>query len=248
MVDLAAGWTLSHQVVGNGPNLVLVHGLAGSSKWWARNIEALARTNRVYAVDLAGFGATERIHRFRLEDAASVLIDWLDRHDIESTAIAGHSMGGLISARVAADAPERIHRLALIDAAFLSLDLNIVGVARGLIDSARQAPWDLLDLVARDSMRADPISLTRATFEVLTVNWHAMLDRITAPTLIVWGERDTLVPVTIAELLAASLPHAELVIIPGAGHVPMWDQPDLFNDALLGFLTRADKHRECVSG
>jgi pimeloyl-ACP methyl ester carboxylesterase len=227
---------LRHEHFGEGADLVLVHGLSASSRWWARNIEALSAHHRISAVDLAGFGGSRRSGRFRLEETVSMLSDWLDTHGIESAGFIGHSMGGLVAARLAAELPERVGRLVLVDAAFLAFDPGIRKTLRGLSHAIRRAPMDLRRLVARDGLRADPISLGRATVELLFADWQPVLAKIEAPTLIVWGEHDTLTPLTIGEQIAARIPNARLVVLPGAGHVPMWDQPAAFNSAVVAFL------------
>src|SRR6185436_4249135 len=100
--------TIAYEVAGSGPPVVLVHGLSGSSRWWRRNIGSLMPHRRVYVVDLIGFGASRARHPFALAEAAGYLIQWLDQLDLERVSLVGHSMGGLIAAELAADAPDRV--------------------------------------------------------------------------------------------------------------------------------------------
>ena len=106
--------------VGTGPPLILLHGLAGSARWWARNIPALSRSFRVIAIDLPGFGASPRGHRLELDGVVDQLVGTMDALGIDRASVIGHSMGGLIAGGLAADRPERVERLVLVDAAFLS--------------------------------------------------------------------------------------------------------------------------------
>src|SRR3954451_4790444 len=87
--------TIAYEVAGAGPPVVLVHGLSGSSRWWRRNIGALTPHRRVYVVDLIGFGASRARYPFALPEAASYLIGWLDRLELDRVSLVGHSMGGL---------------------------------------------------------------------------------------------------------------------------------------------------------
>jgi pimeloyl-ACP methyl ester carboxylesterase len=222
--------------MGEGPDVVFIHGLAGSNRWWARNVEALSATYRVFALDLAGFGASRRGTRFRLDTAVAMVADWLHTQALDSVSIIGHSMGGLIAARLAADDPKCVKRLVLVDAAFLSLDPGIARPVRGLLKAARMSSRDLRKLVARDSLRADPLSLGRATVDVLTVNWQSELTKIQVPTLIIWGEQDTVTPLSIGKRLADLIEDSKLVVIADAGHVPMWDQANRFNEEIRAFL------------
>jgi pimeloyl-ACP methyl ester carboxylesterase len=228
--------SLFHTVQGNGEPLVLIHGLAGSSRWWARNIDALATHFRTYTVDLAGFGSSRRLRRFRLDDAVTLLIEWLDRNGIERASFAGHSMGGLIAAQLAADAPERVERLVLVDAAFLTFDPGLGRRAMGLLRSIGINAIDNAPQLMRDGLRADPISLGLATAHLLRTDGRPFLANIQVPVLIVWGERDTITPLTIGQQLIANIADARLVVIPAAGHNSMWDCPDVFNAEVLAFL------------
>jgi len=101
------------RVAGAGPPVVLVHGLAGSWRWWRLCVPALAERRTVYAVDLPGFGDLRR-QRCSLAEAPDFLRNWMDAVDLESAALLGHSMGAAICARVAAAMPQRVPRLVLV--------------------------------------------------------------------------------------------------------------------------------------
>src|SRR3954451_12556185 len=106
--------TIASEVAGGGAPVVLVHGLCGSGRWWRRNIGALTPHRRVYVVDLIGFGASRPRHPFALAEAASYLLQWMDQLELARVSLVGHSMGGLIAADLAADAPKRVDRLVLV--------------------------------------------------------------------------------------------------------------------------------------
>jgi pimeloyl-ACP methyl ester carboxylesterase len=107
--------------LGAGPPLILLHGLAGSARWWSRNLPSLSRFFRVIAIDLPGFGASHRGHWLDLDEVADQLVATMGQLGIDRASVIGHSMGGLIAGGLAADHPERVDRLILVDAAFLSL-------------------------------------------------------------------------------------------------------------------------------
>src|SRR5829696_7802544 len=129
--------TIAYQVAGSGPPVVLVHGLSGSSRWWRRNIGALTPHRRVYVVDLIGFGASRARHPFALAEAAGYLAQLLDQLELARVSLVGHSMGGLIAAELAADAPERVDRLVLVDPAALPLDTHLLTHAFSLLHELR---------------------------------------------------------------------------------------------------------------
>ena len=225
-----------YQVAGEGPPLVLVHGLSGSGRWWARNVPRLAERFRVYVVDLIGFGRSRHGSSFVLSEAAERLAEWMGCIGLVRASIVGHSMGGLIAADLAADCPDRVERLVLVDAAAFSPGPDYGHHAMGLLSWLRYAPLGFLPVLVADAWRAGPITLARAARELLAIDLGPKVARVRAPTLIVWGEHDTVVPVEVGDRLRARLPGAELVVIPGAAHNPMWDRPEAFNRAVLEFL------------
>ncbi len=229
--------TIAYEVAGVGPPVVLVHGLSGSSRWWRRNIGALTPHRRVYVVDLIGFGASRRARqRFALAEASSYLMRWLDQLELERVSLDGHSMGCLIAAELAADAPERVDRLVLVDPAALPLDARRLRHALSLLRELRYLSPSFLPVLIADALRAGPLTLWRAATALMLVDLRPKLAQIRAPTLVIWGEHDALVPLSFAQQLAQYLRYEELVVIKGAGHVPMWDRPQEFNRVLTKFV------------
>ena len=231
-----------YQVVGAGPPVVLVHGLAGSSRWWQRNIEALARQFRVYVIDLIGFGKSQGRHAFALNEAAEHLAAWMDQLGIERAHLIGHSMGGVIAIDFAAQFPERVSRLVLVDAATFSFEHTLLENMIGLAKTLWYLPFSFLPVLFTDAYRAGPLTLWQAGRELLTTDVRATLSRMEGPVLIVWGEQDAVVPVEIGERLHHELPRAEFVVLERAGHTPMWDRADAFNDAVVRFLAEGEEH------
>lgn len=228
--------TIAYEVAGSGPPVVLVHGLSGSSRWWRRNIGALTPHRRVYVVDLIGFGASRAQLPFALAEAAGYLTRWLDQLELERISLVGHSMGGMIAAELAADAPERVDRLVLVDPAALPLDARRLRHALSLLRELRYLSPSFLPVLIADALRAGPLTLWRAATALMLADLRPKLALIRAPTLVIWGEHDALVPVAFAQQLAQYLRYEELVVIKGAGHVPMWDRPQEFNRVLLEFF------------
>jgi len=227
---------ISYQVAGAGEPVVLIHGLSGSGRCWARNVGPLARRFRVHVVDLVGFGSS-RAGRFVLRDAASHLAAWLDSLGVERAHVVGHSMGGAIAADLAAEFPARVERLVLVDAVGVPFERGYLQHALGLVRGLCHLPVGFLPVLARDACRAGPLTLAQATRDVLAADLTPKLPRIEAPSRLIWGERDYIVPLALGRRLCRLLRQADLVVIPGAGHNPMWDRPAEFNRAVLEFLS-----------
>ncbi len=221
---------------GVGPPLILLHGLAGSARWWSRNLPALSRSFRVIAIDLPGFGASPRGHRLDLEEVAGQLASTMDQLGIERASVVGHSMGGLIAGGLAADYPGRVHRLILVDAAFLSLDRAAVRPVSGPAVTLRWTAPSLLPVAIADGLRAGPARLADATIQLARVDWRRKLPLVEAPTLVIWGEHDMICPIAIGRLIVATIPGSRLLVVEGAAHNPMWERADIFNREVLGFL------------
>ena len=175
------------ELTGSGPPLILLHGLAGSARWWRHNVPVLSRSFRVAAIDLPGFGASHRDARLVLDKAAGQLVATMDRLGFERAHVVGHSMGGLVAGGLAADYPERVDRLVLVDAGFLSLDPSIIRRVTGPIAALRWTAPSLLPVVLGDTLRSGPIRMAGATYQILQADWQTKLPLISAPTLVIWA-------------------------------------------------------------
>ena len=238
-----AGRDVRYQTVGAGPPLLLVHGLAGSWRWWRPVAGQLATRHRLYLVDLPGFGSA-RGQPFVFRDAPSFLRTLVERLGLEQPHLVGHSLGGAVCARAAALWPESVGRLVLAAPACVLEGRHIGHFALPLMNAARQMRPSFLSVVAADSLRAGVLTLYSAAAQILADNARGdELARIATPTLLVWGDRDPLIPLRLARQYEQTLTEARLVVLPGAGHVPMTDRPAQFAHAVLEFLNGLDQAR-----
>jgi pimeloyl-ACP methyl ester carboxylesterase len=230
-------WPVRYQVAGEGEPVVFVHGLSGSTLWWARNVPALAERYRVYLVDLPSFGTMRRSrHRFVLAEAASWLSGWMEAAGLERAHLVGHSMGGYVSIRLAASEPESVSRLVLVAPAGVPAGRSMLGHLVPLLLSARYATPSFMPVLVRDALRMGPTTLWRAARDLLAEDVREDLRKIQSPTLLVWGEKDPLIPPAVGDLLRREIPDSRLLLLRGAAHVPMFDRPAEFDAALLAFL------------
>lgn len=224
-----------YEEFGSGPPLILIHGLSGSGKWWGQNIEFLSRWFHVYVVDLMGFGRSRR-QTFVLSDAANSLAEWMEHLNIAHAVVMGHSMGGFIATDLATNHPDKVGKLVLVDAALLMIGRPRLKTGIGLIRALFEMPLRFLPILILDALRAGPRTILNAARQLLTSDIQDRLSNLQIPTLIVWGERDWLVPLEIGEKIHAALHQARFSVIQQAGHNPMWDRPEHFHELLSEFL------------
>ena len=158
--------------------------------------------------------------------------------------LAGHSLGALVSVRVAALRPDLVRRLVLIAPPGIR-SRRSVAYAWPLVRSvARSRPGFLVRLTT-DALRAGPRNLVRGGRHVARAEVGADLASVTAPTLLLWGEHDRLVPFRDAAQWREGLPDARLVVLANARHVPMLEAPDELAEAIAGFREeRLDEPRD----
>lgn len=226
-----------YRTAGSGPPLVLVHGLASSTRWWRRNMAALAAHFRVYAVDLSEFGDRRLRPRFVLSQAAHYLARWLDAVGLEQADLIGHSMGGRIVAEFAAEYPARVAQLVLVNAAILPFGHGYIKQSWGLMRAFQRISPSLFSVLLYDTLHTGVVPVLLTGRELMKTNLEHKLTAIQAPTLIIWGEHDTIVPLALGQRLHQQLVDSRFVVIRGAVHVPMWEKPDEFNRIVLEFLT-----------
>ncbi len=224
---------------GSGTPVVLLHGLSGSSRWWSRNFDALASGHLVAAVDLTGFGKNRRFLGLPallppFADVTSLLARWIETFR-EPVHLIGHSMGGQIAIRLAAERPDLVRSLVLVSAAGMPFHLDPRPHVRAVPKPPYGGPG-IARVLLPDFLRAGPASVAVAGARVMRSDMREMMRAIQVPTLLVWGENDPLVPLIYGEAMQREIAGSRLVVIPKAAHVAMWDAPIEFNRVVLEFL------------
>ena len=211
------------------PPVVLVHGITATTDWWRPTVAALEPRHDVHVVRLPGF---------RYAEAAGWLREWMEREQLVGATVVGHSMGGTVALALAADAPHVIRRLALIAPAGVFARTARRSFVLPLAGSVGVSPRRFA-LLVRDAVRVGPLRLWRVANDLLASDIASTLRSVAAPTLIVWGADDRLLPPTLGTVFSGEIPNARLVVLDHCGHVPMLEAPAELNAELLRFLEEA---------
>jgi len=231
----------------DAPVLVMVHGIGVSSRYFLPTAARLAERCNVYAPDLPGFGFSAPLGlRPTVRRLADAFEAWLDAADLKvPDAVVANSFGCQVVADFAARRPERVARLVLvgptIDRRARSLGRQ---AARLALDSVRE-PVGLLALETIDYVQHLRKSGIGAFVEMIRDPLERNLSLVRAPTLVVRGDRDPIVPRTWAEEVAATLPRGRLVEVAGAAHAVNYNAPDALTRLTLEFLHEPDAATGC---
>jgi pimeloyl-ACP methyl ester carboxylesterase len=251
------GLRIHYREAGSGPVVLLLHGLADNVHVWDEDVAPLAKRHRVVALDLPGFGDSDKpLVEYRPRTLADFVEGFLDARHIGRASLVGNSLGGFVAALIAIDRPERVDRLVLVDAAGYADLARALGpkALRALRLSTRDdlryltpltfvdpryASDKAIDASFAERMRAgDGYAVGRIVDSL--VRGDDALDRqlahIHAPTLVVWGEADRLIPLSYARRFAHDIAGAHLVVLPKCGHMPQVECAPAFTKALAAFL------------
>jgi non-heme chloroperoxidase len=241
-----------------GVPVVMLHGVTDSWRSFEHVLPHLPDDIRAIAVTQRGHAdAPQPETGYRIEDLAGDVIDLLDELEIERAVVVGHSMGSWVAQQVAIDHPERVIGLVLAGSfggrpgddpemqAFAAEMMSVRDpvtdeIARDFQDStvARPLPPGQMDAFVAESLKV-PARVWNQTFEgFLEVQQVEGLTRLTAPALLVWGERDAFIPRAVQDELLETLPDARLEVYEGVGHAVHWERPERFARDVVEFSRR----------
>ena len=254
---------------GSGPLVFFLHGIGGNRKNWTGQIEALSGGFHAVAWDARGYGGSDDYEGpldfgHFAEDALRVL----DRFGAKRAHLVGLSMGGRIAQDFHARFPEQVATLVLCDTR-ADFQESMTPEQRAEFIRLRQAPLkagkeprDIADALVESLVapgaderacrqlwesiaRLHKESYLKTIEASLSFDRSAEIDRISVPTLLIYGEHDRLTPPAIGRALHDRIAGSEFVEIEGAGHLTNIERPEAFNTALLAFLSR---HRDRAAG
>jgi pimeloyl-ACP methyl ester carboxylesterase len=254
-----------YEAIGRGKPVLFLHGWLGSWRYWMPTMEAVSDHYRTYALDLWGFGDSDKSQlRYGVESYVSLIGEFMDGMGLVQLPIVGHALGAIAAVLFAAQAPDRVDKLMAVSlpltASAISRKISDGGLPRrfergnGLLERAlgRKQAQQAYPEVAMEADKTDPDAITLSTQSLSKLDLRPELDRITCPLLIVHGERDTLVTPPSADAGPAFLSGAGPASLSGAVqgadefirqiglkdsmHFPMLDEAARFQRLLRDFL------------
>ncbi len=240
---------MPYLVGGEGEPIVLLHGFGDTKDSFVDVARSLVRTHRVYLPDLPGFGDASRplSASYTLPDYARHVSGFCDALNIETCVLGGNSLGGAISAQIAIDQPARVHTLILVCAAGLIMPTPsplqhridagenpfiiesyeaYQAWTRFLFEQPPRVPEPMKRYLAERFIARGPMhekimdDLLRDEFDLTP-----QLGDIAARTLVLWGDRDRLIDISVGHLYAERIADASLVVLHEVGHCPQYERP-----------------------
>jgi non-heme chloroperoxidase len=257
-VELPGQVTLPYAEQGDpsGIPVVFLHGLADSWRAFELVLPHLPNSIHAFALTQRGHGDASRpAEGFRTSDFSADLAAFMDAVRLETAVIVGGSSGGFAARRFAIDRPERTLGLVLLGSPLTLHDKPGVKqvwdstiskltdpVDRDFVRAFQQGtlvrpvPPAFLEMLVQESLKVPARVWVATVAGLLEDNSPSELNQIKAPTLIVWGDQDTILPRDDQEALAAAIPGSRLIVYPGAGHAFYWEEPDRVAADLAAFV------------
>ncbi len=249
--ELRHSGPIAYREAGEGPALLLMHGIGGSSKTWEEQYRAFAGSHRVIGWDAPGFGGSDPTPEPTADCWADEAMGLMDRLGVETAVLLGHSMGGIVAPRVAARHAGRIGKLVLSG--------TRTGFVGALGFEERQREFDTLSPEERGRVRAATMAAPGASPDVLArlaviagevtreafaggvsvlegTDNRAILQALDIPALVLCGMQDGIAPPERGEEIAALLADVRMTCFDGAGHAAYAEKPDEYNVRLTKFL------------
>ncbi len=256
------GTDVTYRVVGEGPDLVLAHGLGGLFHSWSTFMPLLARTHRVWEIGFPEFDSatTHERHGNRVADYADDLARFFDHVRLDRAAVIGNSLGGQVAATFTHRAPARVPALVLLASSGLGEQregyaLFPGGAVRRLVKKVETEvvrailrtvfsrddffEHELASVQERLSDRRWKLGLLKTARQVRDASILDLLPTIASPTLMVYGDGDRIVPIRFAEQALPLLQNGELHIFADTGHAPQIERPAETHSRVLDFLLTA---------
>lgn len=244
---------INYKIAGQGPAILILHGWGGSSDSWVEVQRILAgKGYKVIAPDFSGFGKSiTPPEPWGVKEYVGIILKFTEELGLDKFVLLGHSFGGRIAIRLTHEHPEKVEKLILCNSAGIKPKPGIkttavfilVRIGNAILspkylvrfkDSVRNIFYSFLR--KKDYVKANEM-MKKIIRKILNEDLSDDLVDIKNKTLIVWGERDKMVPVKYAYIFKEKISNSELEIMPKIGHSPHLEEPKKLSQIILKFLT-----------
>ncbi len=235
---------IHYEVIGRGKPLVFLHGWLGSWRYWVPAMEELSVHYRTYALDLWGFGDSDKLNlSYNVDSYVELLQEFLDHLGVQRTSLVGHALGGVVALSFAEKIPERVDRVMGVSVPLVGASINrpLAGFS-GNGDElarlvARRASFPEVDLEAR---KADASAIVNSMRSAMGRDLRRVLPPLESPVLLVHGADDPLVKPPESEWLRDCADTVRAILLNSTQHFPMLEEQNKFNRLLKDFLAGDD--------
>ena len=216
--------------------LVFIHGWSLSSKIFEPIIYRLKNDFEIYSPNLPGFSNSPINKSMLLEDYADWVLKFLEKNKIEKPIVIGHSFGGAVATKFAILHPESVSKLILVCASAIRQSRRKMILIKKAADflkplfpeKLRKFVLKLLKLDKTDYAQIESLELKETFKNVIAEDLKPYLSFIKSPTLVIWGEKDAVTPLSEGKLIAETIPDAKLAVVKNAGHFVFLEKPEEF--------------------
>jgi pimeloyl-ACP methyl ester carboxylesterase len=237
---LINGNLIHYESFGRGKPIVLVHGWLGSWRYWVPVMDDLSSEFRTYALDLYGFGDSDKgQEKYDVDSYVGLLQAFMDELGIWQAPLVGHTLGAAVAASMAVKHPDRVSRILAIGLPLTADAINHKLLSAGPNEALarlfwhRQRPFPEVEMSV-PKIASNAVALTIQS--VARLDLEDILDGIDMPLLSVYGDKDNVVSGDQAQELGERHYAARAIILPGSHHFPMLDQPAKFARLLRDFM------------
>ncbi len=239
-----SGGLIHYEAFGRGKPVVFIHGWLGSWRYWMRTMEALASDYRTYALDLWGFGDSDKSKdRYSVADYTALLYDFMDQLGIVDASLVGHSLGAIVALHFAAQQPALTSRLAVV-----SLPVTREAISSRLLDFASSSVLTKMfwrrqithKVVQQEAEKAAENVVALSVQSALEIDTQTLAKQVNQPTLIIYGEKDGVVDPEPTRTLNGQRPGMRPIGLAESKHFPMLEEANKFNRLLKDFLEAGD--------
>ncbi len=228
-----------YEAFGRGKPIVFIHGWLGSWRYWMQTMEALAIDHRVYALDLWGFGDSDKSEkRFSMEDYVALVAGFITELGIEKPILVGHGLGASVAIMYAHQYTDATEKIVAVGLALSPEHINPRLLKRNETSLlGRVFRWNPIPTpeVETEAQRAAASVIERSIASLGEIDIAETLKSLSCNVLLVYGEKDDVVSPTSSQILNGSLTHIKTIVLPSARHFPMIDTSSKFNRLLIDF-------------